>query len=120
MKRFVTWLLALPIGIVVVALSVANRHMVTLSLDPFRADDPALTVSLPMFVLPLGSLILGVFLGGVAVWLGQHKYRKAARVGRRETAKLEAERTVLAAKVAEREGVVAGLALPSPTGAKAA
>mgnify|MGYP001767175385 CR=1 FL=1 len=120
MKRIVTWLLALPIGIVVVALSVANRHMVTVALDPFRPDDPALSVTLPMFRLPLAAMIVGVVLGGAAVWFGQGKYRRAARVGRRETAKLEAERSVLAAKVAEQEGVVAGLALPAPKGVKAA
>ena len=120
MKRIVTWLFALPIGIVVVALSVANRHMVTVALDPFRPQDPALAVSLPLFLLPLAAMILGVVLGGVAVWFGQGKYRKAARVGRREAVKLEAERSVLAAKVAEKEGVVAGLALPAPGGAKAA
>lgn len=40
MKRILTWLLALPIGVVVVALAVANRRPVTLSLDPFKPDDP--------------------------------------------------------------------------------
>lgn len=119
MKRILTWLLALPIGVVVVALSVANRRPVTLSLDPFRPDDPALATSVPLFVLPLAAMILGVILGGFAVWLGQGRHRKAARLGRRAAARLEAERAELAAKVAERDGVVASLALPGP-GAKAA
>lgn len=115
MKRIVTWLVALPVGIVVVALAVANRRAVTVALDPFRPDDPALSVSLPLFLVALGALILGVLLGGGAVWFGQHKYRKAARAGRREAARLEAERAVLVAKVAERDGVVADLAaLPGP------
>ncbi len=119
MKRFLTWLFALPIGIVVVALAVANRRPVTLSLDPFRPDDPALAVTLPLFLPILGAVVLGVVLGGVAVWFGQGKHRKAARVGRRETNRLEAERSALAAEVAARDGVVAGLALPKP-GAEAA
>ncbi|MCE1237858.1 MAG: DUF1049 domain-containing protein [Hyphomicrobiales bacterium] len=119
MKRILTWLLALPIGVVVVALSVANRRPATLSLDPFRPEDPALAVTIPLFVLPLAAMILGVIFGGVAVWFGQGKHRKAARIGRRAVAKAEAERAELAAKVAERDGVVASLALPGP-GAKAA
>jgi hypothetical protein len=131
MKRFLTWLLALPIGIVVVALAVANRRLVTLSLDPFRPDDPALSIALPLFLLPLGALILGVVLGGVTVWWRQGAYRKAARAGRREAAKLEAERSRLAAEVAARDGVVSGLvtlpgagapraALPTPDTGRAA
>lgn len=114
MKRFLTWLLALPIGIVVVALAVANRRVVTLSLDPFRPDDPALSITLPLFLLPLGALFLGVVLGGVTVWWRQGSWRKAARAGRREADKLEVERSRLAAEVAARDGVVAGLvALPA-------
>lgn len=121
MKRFLTWLLALPIGIVVVALAVANRRIVTLSLDPFRPDDPALSIGLPLFLLPLGALIVGVLLGGVTVWWRQGAWRKAARAGRREAAKLEAERARLAAEVATRDGIVAGLVTPPAfTGARPA
>ena len=113
MKRFLTWLLALPIGIVVVALAVANRRPVTLSLDPFRPDDPALAVTLPLFLPILGAVILGVVFGGVAVWFGQGKHRKAARAGRRAAGRLEVERATLAAEVARRDAVAAP-ALPKP------
>ncbi|NLH83205.1 MAG: DUF1049 domain-containing protein [Phyllobacteriaceae bacterium] len=121
MKRFLTWVLALPIGMVVVALAVANRRPVTLSLDPFRPDDPAIAVTLPLFLPILGAVVLGVLLGGVAVWLGQGKHRKAARAGRRATTRLEAERATLAAEVAKHAGggEAAVAALPKP-GAEAA
>ena len=114
MMRFITWLLALPIGAAIVALAVANRRSVTLALDPIRPDDPLVSVSLPLFVLVLGALMLGVLLGGVSVWWGQRVYRRAARAQRREVARLESERARLAAEVGARQGVVAGLALPAP------
>lgn len=57
-------------------------------------------------------LILGVVIGGVT-WWRQGVHRKAARAGRREAVRLEAERSRLAAEVAAREGVVAGIAGPS-------
>jgi uncharacterized integral membrane protein len=114
MKRFFTWLLALPIGVVVVALAVANRRLVTVSLDPFRPDDPALSITLPLFLLPLAALILGVMIGGVVTWWRQGVHRKAARAVRREAVRLEAERAGLAAQVAEKDAVVAALTAPAP------
>jgi len=117
LSRLMTWLVAIPFGAVVVALSVTNRKPVTVALDPFRPEDPAFSVSVPLFTLVLGALILGILLGGVAVWLRQGAHRKAARVGRREVARLEGERERLAADLAARSDAVpaAGLAaLPAP------
>lgn len=115
MMRLVSWLLALPIGIVVVAISVANRKPVTLALDPFKPDSPAYAVSMPLFLLVLGAVVVGVVLGGSAVWWRQRIHRRAARDHRREASRLEGERSKLAADLATRDGVVAGLAaLPAP------
>ncbi|MGD9737787.1 MAG: LapA family protein [Bauldia sp.] len=79
MKRALKLLLLLPIVIVVVALSVANRHTVLFSVDPFAETDPALSVNVPLFWLLFGALAIGVLLGGVAAWLRQGKWRRAAR-----------------------------------------
>jgi uncharacterized integral membrane protein len=86
MKRAVRLLLLAPIIIVAVAIAVANRHRVTFSLDPFAEANPALSVEVPLFWLLIGALILGVLLGGIATWLRQGKWRKAAR---RDHAELE-------------------------------
>ncbi len=114
MKRFITWLFALPIGIVAVALAVANRKPVLLALDPFRPENPAYAVSVPLFALVFAALILGVLLGGFTVWWRQGIHRRAARFGRREAERLEAEKTRLAAQVPTEAAVAAGLALPAP------
>ena len=59
--------------------AVANRHPVTVSFDPFDSADPALGVTLPLFVVIIAVAILGVVAGGSATWFGQRRWRRAAR-----------------------------------------
>ena len=124
LSRLLTWLVAVPFGAVVVALSVTNRKPVTVALDPFRPEDPAFAVDVPLFALVLGALVFGILLGGFAVWWNQRIHRRAARLGRRETARLSEERDRLAADLAARneaQPVPAGLAaLPAPGGPRRA
>lgn len=84
MKRLVAALILVPLAIVIVALSVANRHAVTLSLDPFNADAPAAAIAMPLYVLIFAAIALGVLLGGVGTWLGQGRWRRQARTLKRE------------------------------------
>jgi uncharacterized integral membrane protein len=78
LRRIVAAIILVPLAVVIVALAVANRQVVTVSFDPL-GDTPAASLSMPLFVLILGLLIAGVIIGGVASWLGQGKWRGAAR-----------------------------------------
>ena len=98
MKRLFTVIVLLPVAIILIALSVANRTRVPFSLDPFSADNPALTVSVPLFLLLFLALIAGLVIGGMAVWFGQHRYRKAAK-----ERKTEADELRYRAAMAERD-----------------
>ncbi len=69
LRRIVRFVVVLPIVVVLVALGVANIHDVRLALDPFRPDDPALSIVLPFYVWLLAALIVGVVIGGVATWI---------------------------------------------------
>src|SRR5690242_14551762 len=77
--RLATIALWLPVAGGILLFAVANRHWVTISLDPFTPERPALAASLPLFLAILLALILGVLIGGVASWVGQAKWRAAAR-----------------------------------------
>jgi uncharacterized integral membrane protein len=78
LRRIVAAIILVPLAIIIVAFAVANRQTVTVSFDPL-GDTPAASLSMPLFVLTLGLLIAGVIIGGVASWLGQGKWRGAAR-----------------------------------------
>ena len=79
MNRILTFLVFLPIAIVLVALAVANRGPVAFTLDPFNPGSPGLTVQLPLFVFLFVALCAGLVVGSVATWLRQGRYRRAAR-----------------------------------------
>lgn len=83
MARFLSLLIGVPASILIVALAVANRRPVVLSLDPFSPDAPALAVTLPLFAVILGAVIFGLIIGGLVTWFRQGRYRREARQARR-------------------------------------
>ena len=42
MRKFLNAVVLIPLGVIFVVFAVANRHMVTVSFDPFNSNDPAL------------------------------------------------------------------------------
>jgi uncharacterized membrane protein YciS (DUF1049 family) len=116
LRRILLILIVLPVSLGLIALAVANRHDVSLVLDPF-ARDAALSVSVPLFVLLFASLILGVLLGGMAVWMKQGRFRRAAREAGREARRANAQANELRAIVAASGPTRPGL--PATTTANA-
>lgn len=96
MLRFLWWLIALPVGILGVALAVANRRPIPLALDPFAPDPFSAAalippISVPGYLVVLGSLALGVLAGGLAMWLSEGPTRRGLRHWRSEARRLERE-----------------------------
>jgi uncharacterized integral membrane protein len=93
MRRLVLFVFTIPIAIILIALSVANRAPVVATLDPFNPGNPALSFSLPLFAIVLAALMLGVLLGSFLTWVNQGKHRNRARLeaGKFETIKREAD-----------------------------
>ena len=80
MLRRVIWtVVAFPIGLLLVTLAVSNGHRVRLVLDPFRPDEPVLSVVLPFYAYLNAALLDGVVLGGVEMWMTQGRWRRNAR-----------------------------------------
>lgn len=96
LRRVVSLLIAFPLGVVLVAIAVSNRQPVTLILDPFRPEAPALSLTLPFYGFLLAALVTGVILGGIATWMGQARWRKTARAQGRRAARWQAEADRLA------------------------
>jgi uncharacterized integral membrane protein len=79
MRKFFSTLFIILLGLIFVTFAVANRHLVTVSFDPFSSANPSISVSMPLFVLIIVVAILGVIAGGCATWFGQRRWRRAAR-----------------------------------------
>ena len=106
-NRFMLIVFFVPMAIVLIALSVANRASTAFTFDPFNPGNPALTIQAPLFVLLFLTLAFGVILGGALTWLKQGRYRKVAR-----QCGLEAESLRQAAT--QRPPIFQGLAFPRP------
>jgi len=78
-RRIVSALIVIPLAVAIIAFAVANRQSVTLSFDPLSSTNPAYAATLPLFAVIFMVLILGVLIGGLAAWIGQTKWRRAAR-----------------------------------------
>jgi uncharacterized integral membrane protein len=97
MRKFFTGLVLIPLGLIFVVFAVANRHLVTVSFDPFNSTDPAVAVTLPLFVVIIAVAIAGVLAGGCATWFRQRHWRRAAR-------RLEADARQARAQLADLRG----------------
>ena len=122
MRKFLTALVVIPLGLVLIVFAVANRHFVTVSFDPFVSNDPSFSVTLPLFLLLIVVAALGVLAGGCAVWFGQRHWRRAARrhdadarAARGELADLRAQ-AAAARPEPQRLPVPSGVGLYGPVG----
>jgi uncharacterized integral membrane protein len=116
MRKFLTALIVIPLSLLFVVFAVANRHVVTVSFDPFNSADPALAISLPLFVLLILAAILGVVAGGIATWFGQRRWRKAARQHEADVRSVRAELADLRAQTAPSRPDPQRLPAPSSLG----
>ncbi|TYC49428.1 DUF1049 domain-containing protein [Rhodobacterales bacterium] len=92
MVRFVINVILFVIAVIVVSLAVANRHPVSIAFNPFDPQDPRLTLTgTPLFWVIFASIVIGIILGGCGAWITQGRWRKEARVKRREAAKWHKE-----------------------------
>jgi len=102
-RKIVTAIIVVPLAAVIIAFAVANREIVTVSFDPFSSANPAYAATLPLFAVILLVLIVGVVVGGVAAWLRQAKWRRAARQLESENRSLRAELDSLRRRFAVNE-----------------
>lgn len=91
LRRVFSFFVVIPLAVLLIALAIANRHQVELILDPFRPDAPALSLVLPFYAYLFAALALGVIAGGLSVWMGQGRWRRAARVSSQEARRWRGE-----------------------------
>jgi uncharacterized integral membrane protein len=111
MRKFFTTLLVIVLGLFFVIFAIANRHLVTVSFDPFNSTTPTVAITLPLFLVLIIVAILGVIAGGMATWFRQHHWRRAARQHEADARQARTEladlRATLASAQAERRRITA-------------
>lgn len=116
MRKFFTALVVIPVGIIFVVFAVANRHFVTVSFDPFNSTDPSVAVTMPLFAVIIVAAILGVVAGGMATWLRQGRWRRAARQHEADARRARSETADLRAAAAASRGPSQQLPALAPRG----
>lgn len=96
LRRAWKYLLAVPAAIILLTLAVINRHDVRLVLDPFRPDEPVISLVLPFYAYLIGMLLVGIVIGGLATWVTQARWRRSARRRGAEAQRWQAEADRLA------------------------
>jgi uncharacterized integral membrane protein len=109
-SKLLYWLIALPIGLILIVFSVSNRDGVVVSFSPLPYE-----MSIPLFLLVFVIFVVGVLVGGLLGWMGGHGARRRSRERRRRIMELEA-----ALGEAEARQKAPAPALVSPQAAQAA
>ncbi|WP_152046654.1 lipopolysaccharide assembly protein LapA domain-containing protein [Aureimonas psammosilenae] len=89
-SRFLSFVILVPLAILIVVFCVANRAPVTVSLDPLGSL-PQFVYEVPLFIVIMASVIVGTILGGIGTWLTQAHYRRAAWRRKHELERLRRE-----------------------------
>ncbi|MGE4350607.1 MAG: lipopolysaccharide assembly LapA domain-containing protein [Bdellovibrionales bacterium] len=82
--RFLTWLINLPIFLVVIVFALQNRFRVPISFWPFDLE-----VTIPVSLLALGLLLAGFVMGGMVGSVPLLRSRMEARSLRKQLAALQ-------------------------------
>src|SRR4030095_1301408 len=91
LRKFFSAVVIIPLGIFFIIFAVANRHLVTVSFDPFNSATPTVAITLPLFVVIIAVAMLGVLAGGMATWFRQGRFRRAARQSEAEARQMRTE-----------------------------
>lgn len=72
--RYLSWIVTIPLGIIVISFAVSNRDPVALRLWPLPFE-----VEMPVFLPVLGALVVGFVAGGAIAWWSGGRTRRLAR-----------------------------------------
>jgi uncharacterized integral membrane protein len=116
MRKLFTALVVIPLGLIFIVFAVANRHLVTVSFDPFNSVDPSVAITLPLFIVIIAVAMAGVIAGGMATWFRQRRWRRAARQHETDARQARAEIADLRAATAASGGEAPRLPAPMQRG----
>ncbi len=88
--KFIGWIIAVPLALVIIAFAIANRAAISVHFDPLPYE-----LDIPLWAAVIGALAFGFVLGAFIRWLFDHRWRSEARQARRHNLALEQEISAL-------------------------
>ena len=92
--RYIRLFVLAALAVVLVTVSLANRASLTIKALPdelARLLGVNWEITLPVFVILLGAILVGLLLGFVWEWMREHKHRSTAASEHKELVRLEQE-----------------------------
>lgn len=92
--RYVRVTILVILGLALFLIAFANRAPVELRLIPEELANlwqGGNAVTLPLFIVILGSVVVGVIIGFIWEWLREHRYRSGLKSNSRELTRLRRE-----------------------------
>jgi putative membrane protein len=103
--RYIRYLFLMVLAVCLLTVALANRGPASLNLLPGELSELSgisFQIQLPMFIIVLGSIVVGLLIGFVWEWLREHKHRVEASRRTQEAKTLARE--VVRLKDVRREG----------------
>ncbi|WP_197915805.1 lipopolysaccharide assembly protein LapA domain-containing protein [Thiosulfatihalobacter marinus] len=110
--RYIRYAFLGTLGAVLVAVALANRDIVTLTLLPQALGDLIgvnMSISLPLFVVIFGAIVAGLLIGFVWEWMREHRHRADKSRAERELHQTRREMRRLKGKQAGNKDEVLAL-----------
>ena len=120
MIRYLRYVFLAALAIALLTVALANRGQVAVNALP--ADMAAFAnlnyaLSLPLYLVIFGSIVVGLMIGFVWEWFREHKHRASAKDRAREITRLEREIEALRRETpAPKDDVLALLERPAKAG----
>lgn len=91
--RYIKYCFLILLGVILCFMALANRDPVTLRLlpDSLASIIPTPAVVVPTFIVVLGGIIFGLFIGFFWEWLREHQHRSKVTKKDRQIRDLERE-----------------------------
>ena len=100
--KIVSWIVMVPVAVAVIVFAVSNREPIEVDFWP-----APYSVTLPLFSVVLGSVLIGFCLGGAIAWISAAPRRRRERTLARDLAKVERELALLNERLAQEDASAA-------------
>ena len=109
MRSILSWLLGIPLALIVVSFAVSNLEAMVLRLWPLPFE-----LEVPVYLGMLGALLAGFLIGALVAWLNAGRHRKALRAERRRAEGLDREINQMKGRTVEADRRMAAGQPPLP------